>query len=676
MVQGLKLFLISILLSVLGFANIIIPATVSGVIQDAGGNVATSGTVEFDISPASSSIHYYVPGVATVVPLSTVCGITSTGTLVSMVGGINTSNPCTVWGNDMIAPANTTYTVVFSPGGVQTSSVSQEVIIGQAYNLNNPVFAPQAQLIPQYNTIVTAPLQGNIVPSANNLFTLGNAQSWYSSAFINVLHINTCIGAGCGTGGSGGSGMTWTGTCSSTPVYAALSACTYGGSSYITPVLTTGVLPPNSPWQVMALQGSVGPTGAAGTPGSTGATGPTGATGANGTNGTPIVWLGSFSSAPSSPAVDNAYYDTTLKKSLVWNGTVWNQMAQDGSAGPNSVSTSTTTAMNGMIKGNGTNLLTGTAGTDYITPSTGTFSSPVLAPSFSAGASTNAINALGGGNGDSWDEGSCTGVVPTANVDLMCADSVTHKFLYSCNGSSLSTTPCGGGGGGSAVWPPSFSGLTFTPGPGSVTSGTTVTTSCSGGAPYISCDGTTVIAGATGCSVTSTKTLYGECAGSGYNYSSTGSYTVASLSNLGNATIETTSDYVTNYLTGSTFVAGATGTYSGTAHVYCGNSSGTVLLGVYATSGGSPSGQALLASSGNITCNPTAGWQTASISVAVTSGATYFLGLNASNAGVVVYYTSGGNGYYGSFTWTGALPSTAPTMTSDGNLYSEYVSQP
>lgn len=40
-----------------------------------------------------------------------------------------------------------------------------------------------------------------------------------------------------------------------------------------------------------------------------------------------------------------------------------------GPSGPNSISTSTTTTLNGLLKGNGTNVAVATAGTDYLTPS-------------------------------------------------------------------------------------------------------------------------------------------------------------------------------------------------------------------------------------------------------------------------------------------------------------------
>ena len=43
-----------------------------------------------------------------------------------------------------------------------------------------------------------------------------------------------------------------------------------------------------------------------------------------------IVWLGNLAAAPSTPAVNEAYYDLLKKKSFIWNGTEWSQMTEDG----------------------------------------------------------------------------------------------------------------------------------------------------------------------------------------------------------------------------------------------------------------------------------------------------------------------------------------------------------
>lgn len=80
-------------------------------------------------------------------------------------------------------------------------------------------------------------------------------------------------------------------------------------------------------------QGPQGIQGIQGLPGNNGADGINGANGTNGTNGTngiSIVWLGSFSTAPLYPDLNNAYYNTTLGKSYIWDGDSWEILAQDG----------------------------------------------------------------------------------------------------------------------------------------------------------------------------------------------------------------------------------------------------------------------------------------------------------------------------------------------------------
>ena len=47
-------------------------------------------------------------------------------------------------------------------------------------------------------------------------------------------------------------------------------------------------------------------------------------------NGLSIIWKGSLSSSPSSPQLNWAYYNTTDKKSYVYNGNTWSILAQDG----------------------------------------------------------------------------------------------------------------------------------------------------------------------------------------------------------------------------------------------------------------------------------------------------------------------------------------------------------
>lgn len=58
-----------------------------------------------------------------------------------------------------------------------------------------------------------------------------------------------------------------------------------------------------------------------------------GPTGPQGPAGISINWLGTFAAAPGTPNLNDAYYDSTLGQSFVWDGTNWNIIAQDGTAG-------------------------------------------------------------------------------------------------------------------------------------------------------------------------------------------------------------------------------------------------------------------------------------------------------------------------------------------------------
>jgi hypothetical protein len=80
-----------------------------------------------------------------------------------------------------------------------------------------------------------------------------------------------------------------------------------------------------------ALYAANGPQGPQGIQGLQGLQGPQGNTGANGIS---ILWLGTFNSPPLSPNLNEAYYDSSQKKSLVWNGSAWQILAQDGAPGP------------------------------------------------------------------------------------------------------------------------------------------------------------------------------------------------------------------------------------------------------------------------------------------------------------------------------------------------------
>lgn len=61
------------------------------------------------------------------------------------------------------------------------------------------------------------------------------------------------------------------------------------------------------------------------------------------TNTINITWKGSLASAPSNPEIGWAYYDTTKGMSFLWDGNEWQQISKDGQDGQNGTTTQSTT---------------------------------------------------------------------------------------------------------------------------------------------------------------------------------------------------------------------------------------------------------------------------------------------------------------------------------------------
>src|SRR5882724_4076513 len=162
------------------------PVTVTGLITDAGNNPATSGYVQFDLIPKASAIHYFVPNIGTITQ-TVQCGINGSGQVKSQ---LNLANPCTVWGNDIINPANTQYKITLAPNGNITNVVSGECITGTSYSLNFPIFCPIVQVTPQQAVIRSNPFQTNIIPNAGGVFNVGSPQLPYAAGYFNNLFLN------------------------------------------------------------------------------------------------------------------------------------------------------------------------------------------------------------------------------------------------------------------------------------------------------------------------------------------------------------------------------------------------------------------------------------------------------------------------------------------------------
>lgn len=159
--------------------------TVTGTIQSPTGT-ATSGYVEFRLSPSSSSIAFRVTGTSLVVPTTSRCGINSSGNVMDTA----LTGPCQVWGNTLISPANTTYTVVIAPANVIRSTVPLELISGVTYDLSTPVFTPSVRVVPDGVSIATTPIAANLLPAANNAFTVGSSTLYYASGYFDTLYAN------------------------------------------------------------------------------------------------------------------------------------------------------------------------------------------------------------------------------------------------------------------------------------------------------------------------------------------------------------------------------------------------------------------------------------------------------------------------------------------------------
>lgn len=161
--------------------------TVTGNIQGVTGIAATSGYVQFQLQPSSQSLAYRVSGIGVVAPQSSMCGINGSGQLQNLA----LTGSCQVWGNTVLAPANSTYTVTIAPNGTIANRLTGELISGTSYDLSQPVFAPIVTIQgAQQQTLSVPPLMSNLIPGANGVFTLGGPNSYYSSGYINNLFTN------------------------------------------------------------------------------------------------------------------------------------------------------------------------------------------------------------------------------------------------------------------------------------------------------------------------------------------------------------------------------------------------------------------------------------------------------------------------------------------------------
>jgi hypothetical protein len=183
-----KWLLVLGLLFISGPCRAQVQLTVTGLVTDPSGNPATSGYVQFTLTPAAGAVLYRVSGTSALVPAQAQCGINGSGHVMSLA---NLALPCKIWGNDNITPANSAYNVTFAPNGQVTQTIPNELFQGAGpVDLSQPIFAPQVQVNPQYAVIYSSPFQTNIIPAADQLFNIGAAGRAYNTIYTYNLVIN------------------------------------------------------------------------------------------------------------------------------------------------------------------------------------------------------------------------------------------------------------------------------------------------------------------------------------------------------------------------------------------------------------------------------------------------------------------------------------------------------
>lgn len=163
------------------------PVTITGTINDTTGNPATSGYVEFAISPQNQQTLYKVLGTNVLAPQKGRCGINTSGSLLNTA----LSGPCLVWGNDNILPSNSLYQITIAPNNKVINQIQNALVSG-----TTPIALPNIPLMnpqPVIGTIVNgSPLSTfTVIPNRDNVWTLGNQQFRYANIYATTSTINT-----------------------------------------------------------------------------------------------------------------------------------------------------------------------------------------------------------------------------------------------------------------------------------------------------------------------------------------------------------------------------------------------------------------------------------------------------------------------------------------------------
>ncbi|MBP5449526.1 MAG: SUMF1/EgtB/PvdO family nonheme iron enzyme [Spirochaetales bacterium] len=130
----------------------------------------------------------------------------------------------------------------------------------------------------------------------------------YDGSTWQILARDGNDGAGGGSDGQNGVGIVWKGELDEAPYDDETGSPKLNWAYYDTNEKKSYIYD-GSNWQILAQDGKDGQSG---------------------NDGISILWKGSLTEAPNDPTTDWAYYNTTDKKSYIFDGTDWQVLAQDG----------------------------------------------------------------------------------------------------------------------------------------------------------------------------------------------------------------------------------------------------------------------------------------------------------------------------------------------------------
>ncbi len=197
------------------------------------------------------------------------------------------------------------------------------------------------------------------------------------------------------------------------------------------PIGLTGAPGPQGVGGILGAPGSTGPTGPIGSTGPIGLTGPQGSTGPQGTAGPGFNFRNAFDPTATYSPYDVVTYSGSTYDALAAIApggatpdinTSWSLMAQQGAkgaagvAGPNSVSSATTSAIAGLLKGTGGALTAAIAGTDYVTPSGSITGNAATATQLSTTGSNGTFWGVSGGVQGFYQPGLLQGLTQQTNA--------------------------------------------------------------------------------------------------------------------------------------------------------------------------------------------------------------------------------------------------------------------